>query len=253
MAVDLQKAGIWKRLAAWILDVMLIAVLAVGIGALLSSLLKYDSYSQQLTERYRSFEQEYGVTFDVSEQERAAFTPEEEANFKKAEDALNNDPVALKALYMTQNLILLIVSLSLLFAILILEFFIPLWLGNGQTLGKKAFALGVVRIDSVKLSTLQLFARSVLGKYAVETMFPVFLVMMVLAGVIGIVGPVILIALLLTQLIMMGVTHTDSAIHDVLASTVVVDISSQQIFNSTDELIAYTKKIHAQEAERKEY
>ena len=32
MSNDLQKAGFWKRIAAWLLDIMLVCVLAVGIG-----------------------------------------------------------------------------------------------------------------------------------------------------------------------------------------------------------------------------
>ena len=35
MVVDLQKANIWKRIAAWMFDGILICVLAVGCGALL--------------------------------------------------------------------------------------------------------------------------------------------------------------------------------------------------------------------------
>lgn len=253
MVTDLQKAGLWKRMAAWLLDVMLVAVLAVGAGALLSSALHYDSYSNQVQERYAYYEETYGVTFNISQAEFDAMTPQEQENYKLASQALNSDTVAIKAMDMVSSLILVIVSISLLAAILFLEFLIPLWLGNGQTVGKKAFGLGVVRIDSVRIGTFQLFARTLLGKYAVETMFPAFILLMMISGMIGIVGPMVIGALLLAQFVLMGVTKTDSAIHDLLAGTVVVDITSQQVFANTEELLEYTKKVHLQEAERKEY
>ena len=48
-------------------------------------------------------------------------------------------------------------------------------------------------------------------------------------------------ALGLTQVILLAVTRNNSQIHDLLAGTVVVDVSSQMIFRDTEEMIAYTK------------
>ena len=52
MVVDLQKANIWKRIAAWIFDGILICVLAVGCGALLANLLDYDTNAATLDAVY---------------------------------------------------------------------------------------------------------------------------------------------------------------------------------------------------------
>jgi len=49
------------------------------------------------------------------------------------------------------------------------------------------------------------------------------------------------------------VTRNNSAIHDLLAGTVVVDMSSQTIFRSTEELIAYKKRVAAERAARQVY
>ena len=62
-----------------------------------------------------------------------------------------------------------------------------------------------------------------------------------------------LLALLIGQVICVAVTRTRSAIHDLLAGTVVVDIASQKVFASTEDLIAYTKRVHAERAQRQEY
>ena len=42
MSNEIQKAGIWKRIAAWLFDMILVSVLEVGCGVLLSLMLGYD-------------------------------------------------------------------------------------------------------------------------------------------------------------------------------------------------------------------
>lgn len=253
MIYDLQKAGLWKRIAAWMFDGILTGILAVGFGVLLSMLLGYDAHSQALDEAYARYETEYGVVFDISAQDYAAMTQEEADQYDMAYDALIQDEEAIYAYNMVINLTLVITSLGILLAVLAWEFVIPLWLGNGQTLGKKIFSLCLVRNDGVQLNTMQFFARTILGKYAVETMIPVFLLMMLFWGTVGLGGTLALFALALAQVLCLALTHTNAAIHDLLAGTVVVDITSQMIFRTTEDLIAYKKRIAAEQAARQVY
>ena len=135
----------------------------------------------------------------------------------------------------------------------ILMFAVPLLLGNGQTVGKKVFSLGLIRKDGVRLNTMQLFARTLLGKFTIETMIPVYLVLMMFWGIMDMTGTAVICALALAQLLCYGLTRTNGLIHDLLAGTAVVDISSQQIFGSEEELIEYKKRIHAEQAEKQDY
>ena len=48
-------------------------------------------------------------------------------------------------------------------------------------------------------------------------------------------------------------TRNHSLLHDLMAGTVVVDYASQKIFQSTEDLIAYQKKIAAERAARQDY
>ena len=48
------------------------------------------------------------------------------------------------------------------------------------------------------------------------------------------------------QIILMITTQTNSCIHDVLAKTVAVDMASQMIFDSEEQMIAYKNKVHAE-------
>lgn len=253
LSVDLQKASLWKRVAAWLLDLILLCVLATGFAFGLSALLGYDGYNRTLEEAYASYEGQYGVQFDIDLQTYEAMTEEEKQLFDAANKALSEDKEATHAYNMLINLSMLITTGGILLAMLALEFALPLWLKNGQTVGKKVFGLGLVRTDGVKLNTMQLFVRTLLGKYTVETMIPVYLVLMMFWGMMDITGTIVLCILGITQIVLLIVTRTNAQLHDLMAGTVVVDIASQRIFASTEELVEYTKRIHADRAARQEY
>ena len=253
MVVDLQKAGLWKRIAAWLFDAILMSILAVGVGVLLAAVLRYDSYNTALDSAYARYETQYGITFNISQQEYAALTDQERQAYDEAYEALIRDEAVLKDYNMVLNLTLLILTVSILLSTVVLEFAVPLWLGSGQTLGKRIFSLGIMRTDAVKVNNLQLFTRAVLGKFTLETMIPIYLVVLSVSGTLGIGSTFLLFVFGLGQLILMAVNRNNALLHDLLAGTVVVDISSQQIFRNTDELIAYTKRIHAERAARQDY
>jgi ABC-type uncharacterized transport system permease subunit len=59
--------------------------------------------------------------------------------------------------------------------------------------------------------------------------------------------------MLLFQLILLIATRNNLSIHDILANTIAVDYASQRIFDSTEALVEYKKKLHAEEAEKQPY
>lgn len=253
MTHDIQKADLWKRGAAWLFDGILTGILAVGIACLLSVLLGYDAHSQALNEAYARYETEYGVTFDISQEEYLAMPETARQNYDTAYEALTEDAQAMYAYNMVMNLSLVITTMGILLGMLITEFIVPLFLKNGQTLGKKIFGLCLVRTDGVKLNHMQLFTRTLLGKFTIETMIPVYILLMLFWGTVGLMGTLALAALIIAQCISMAVSGTNTAIHDLLAGTAVVDFQSQRIFRSTEDLIAYQKQIAAERAARQSY
>ena len=78
-----------------------------------------------------------------------------------------------------------------------------------------------------------------------ETLIPVFIVIMIILGVMGIVGIAILAALLLSEIVLLIATRERTPLHDIMSGTVAVDMASQMIFNSTEELLAYKQRAHA--------
>ena len=253
MGYDIQKAGMWKRVAAWMLDAILLSVLAVGFAYLLSNILGYDVYGNTLDAAYARYESQYGIVFDITQEAYQAMDAAARQNYDAAYAALIADQEAMYAYNMMMNLTLIVTTGGILLGIMLWEFMIPSWLGNGQTLGKKAFGLGLIREDGVRLNNLQLFTRALLGKFTIDTMIPVYILLMLFWGTIDLTGTLILAALLLGQAVCVGMTPNNSAIHDLLAGTVVVDLSSQTIFRSTEDLIEFQKRAAAERAARQIY
>ena len=175
------------------------------------------------------------------------------ANYEQAMEAFYADEEAARQLSLVISQTMLIITLSLLLAMAAVEFMVPLLLKNGQTLGKKVFGLALMRVDGVQITPVQLFVRSVLGKYAMETMVTVFVLILIAFGALGIVGYMVIFGILLLQAICMIVSRTNSMVHDLMAATVVVDFASQRIFRSSEELMEYQKEIAAEQAARQNY
>ncbi len=228
-------------------------VLAVGIWLLLAPVTGYDRHSKALDETCARYEADYGISFSLTQEEYESLPAEEKAKYDAALDALNSDEEALNAYNKILSLMLLLVSFSLLGGILGMEFLVPLLLKDGQTVGKKIFGLGLVRTDSVRITPLQLFVRTLLGKFTVETMIPVYIVLMLTWGATGMFGTLILGGLLLTQILLYFFNRNHSVLHDLMAGTAVVDMKTQRVFESADELLDYQLKLAAENADRAPY
>ncbi|MBP3313265.1 MAG: RDD family protein [Oscillospiraceae bacterium] len=243
----------WKRIAAWLFDGLLTMVLAVGLYLLLAQVTGYDRHSETLDKAYTRYETEYGVSFALTQEEYESFTEEEKKNYDAAYDALIHDEEAIEAYNRVISLLLVLVSLSLLGGFLGMEFLVPLLFHDGQTIGKKIFGLGLVRIDGVRVTTVQLFVRAILGKFTVETMIPVYILIMLFFGAMGMLGVIVLGVLLLVQGILFCVNENHSQLHDLMAGTAVVDVKSQRIFADAEELLAYKTRLAEERANRAPY
>lgn len=272
---ELRKIGIVKRASALLLDVILLATLATGFIFLISLICNYKEQETLSTQYYNEWEDYrkeyiggvadfYGFTYEESENGDYTITKDgAESSFDAVMKTLiaseGKDPQTAKAYeaYLTltpvgkvnaqykyvYNLLFMMVSIGILLSYLILEFIIPVILKNGQTVGKKVFDICLVRPDCVKITNVSLFARTILGKYAIETMFPVLLVFLFIFGGLGVLAIVLFAALLLLDIILFLATKNRTPIHDIFAGTVAVDKKLQMIFESEEEL-AEKKALH---------
>ena len=248
MIYDLQRASMWKRVSAFLFDAILLGIVAVLFGFVLSNLTGYDNYNRALDGAYARYGEEYGVNFQLSLSEYDAMTAQQRETLNTAYAALGADKEAMHAYGMVISLTLLITSLGILLGFVLMELAIPLKLGNGQTLGKKIFGIGLMQQDGVKVNGRVMFVRTILGKYTIETMVPVLILLMIWFGILGLVGTLVLAGILLVQAGMLLFTRKRLLIHDALACTVAVDVASQLIFPDRETMIAYKEKIHAEKA-----
>ena len=246
MAVSLQRAGMWKRISAFLFDAILLGILAVLLAFLLSSVLGYDRYVDTLNRCYEAYGEQYGVDFQTSLFQYDSMTEEEKQQLEEAYRAVGQDEEAAYAYQMT-------IRLTILMACLIWEVLIPALLKDGQTLGKKIFSLGVMRSDGVRLGGVQLFVRSILGKYTVEIMIPVLVGMMLYFGSTGLPGTLLILGLALANGCLFLFTYAHTPIHDLLAGTVVVDLPSQRIFPTREDMIAFKEQLAAEKAAEKTF
>lgn len=264
MSISLQKANFWKRISAYLLDCILTILIASGAALAVSSIVGYDACLSAYNTREQAYvqqaEEKYNVKLEMTQEEYNALSQEEKTQYDETKalawEEINkalladNECVALRSKIST--LIILIVCVSTLIGVFCAYFLIPVFLKNGQTLGKKVFGLAVMRSNCVKISNSVLFIRSIVGLYAMETMFPLFICMMIVARILGIVGIVVLVLFFALQIGVMIATQTNSSIHDLLSDCVVVDFASQQIFETEEALIAYKQELHAQEVKMRD-
>jgi uncharacterized RDD family membrane protein YckC len=248
MNYDIQRASMLKRIPAWVLDMILLLVVMTGFLVLWSRVFPVTPHVEEIDGIIAQYEQQYGGHWNIPAEEYEKMTDAEKEAAEKISleisNALNQDEAALALLETVAINIFAMLSLSVLCAYVILEFVIPLLLKNGQTLGKKCFGVALMRKDGVKVTPFMMFARTVLGKCTVETMIPLLSAVMLFVG-IG--GPLFFlgVAVLLAQIIVPLATRNKTGIHDIMACTVAVDLSSQMIFDSLEAMEAYHAEIYA--------
>lgn len=253
MITDIQRASMWKRISAFLFDAIMVVILAVAFASLLSFAFGYDGFNAELESHYDRYEKEYGVKFDIGSADYLAMTKEEQDTYNAAYEALIADERVIYVYNMVVNLTLLITTLGILLAMLVLEFIVPCLFGDGRTMGKRIFGLCLMRTDGVRVNKLQLFVRMLLGKFTIETMIPVYILIMVFFNSIGLLGSVILLGILILQVVLVAATRNRADVHDLLAGTVVVDAASQKIFGSREEQMEYINRKQAEAAAKQPY
>ena len=264
MAYDLQKASMWKRISAFLFDFIILMTLAVGIAVIISALLGYDmvaeAYNKRSAEIKAEIAEEYkfeenGISFDMKESELKELTDAQKELLTEAQKAhlekRSGDLILQGLNSRLSNSMLIIVSLSLFLAFIILEFAVPLFLRHGRTLGKRIFGIAVMQTNGTKVKNVSMFIRAILGKYTVETMIPVYVLIPFFFGVPNLLGVIAVLVILVVQVGMLIATKTNSALHDGLSSTVVVDYATQMIFETEAELVEYQRQRAAKLAEER--
>ena len=253
MAVSLQKANFWKRISAFMFDIIVTVMLTMGFATVINVFCGYDQKASELNAYYAHYEETYGIDFDISKEDFNKLSTEQQDVYTEAKKALQNDKDFQDAYRAIFSLTMLMYGGGALLAFLLWYFVIPLFFGYGRTMGKRIFGLAVIRTNCVKVSTPVLFIRTVIGMYAIETMMPLSLLIMIAFDMMGIVGLITIGLLGILQLWVLISSKTNSSIHDLLTDTVVVEFMSQQIFDTQEDLIHFVQEEHNKNVEKAEY
>ena len=253
---DLQKAGFGKRLSAFLFDFIILAVVAVGFAWVISSVTGFYG----TVDRFSAEIEKNGIDLNMTEEEYNALSEAEREEYRVKMEALNENEQLVNDYFRINSLVLVMLTLSPFLAFMVLEFAVPLFFKNGQTLGKKIFSVGVIRIDGVKIGAPVLFIRNILGKLTIETLIPIYMVIMIFMRVllgIHLIDPMIALTIgagvILLNLVMTLTSRHKRALHDLFASTVAVDMATQLIFDSKEQMLEYKKSLHREMAEKSEY
>ena len=236
---DIQRAAFSKRIFAFLADIVLGGLLLTGLFLLMSSILNIDSYSEKYKAIRTSYEEQYGVTFGLDREGYEKLTEEEKKVYTEAVNAMNADGEANKAIATAYKLSFGSFAGGIIFTALILEFVVPLFAKDGRTPGKLLFGLGVMRKNRLRMSTPVSFVRGVIGKGLFELTLPAVILFTVFNNVTGIFGLIALGIFRLLEAAALIRSGGSSALHDVLADTVVIDWHSQRIFGTQEERDAY--------------
>ncbi len=221
-----------KRLASFVLDLVLFLILATGIGFLTSLALDTTGNLNNLHTKYV----EHGVYVlnDSSEYIYCDTTKEE---CKNAWLEFNRDEVACSYYDKMVNDSLIITTVGASVSLLILEFAVPLLFKNGMTVGKKILNITLIDKRGIRVKNIQIFARCVIGKIGFVALVPTYMLIFSFFNIGGgLLGTLIFAAIELTNLCMLGLTPNHIGISDAIGGVYPVDNSTQIYFDTVEEL-----------------
>jgi uncharacterized RDD family membrane protein YckC len=233
-----------KRLAAWIVDIILIIVVATGVCLITSVAYGYDNYNIVCSQK----EIEYGIYVEDPKGETIidnktyticyefdGISREEAA---KRYEELYKDSVYREAYSKRSSGQVLIVTTGIVVSLTIFELIIPLFLKHGRTIGMRFFDIGYVTDECIDVGFKEVFIRFLFGKLIVGALIPYsgLMLSILMPTYYTIVGLVALVGVPLMNILLLFVTPEKRGIHDFISKCIPVDNSSQVYFKTVEEL-----------------
>lgn len=214
---EVYNGKMFSRIAALIVDLIIVLCIFVTIDILITknvanNVWQYDDKVSQ----YENYQIDYGIAHKDAEGNLIYVDDVENSTL----EAFKSDESVLALAQDITTLQIIQISFDLFVSEILVFFVLPLIFKNGQTLGKKLMRLGLVNSKGLKVANWAVFARFIIGIYAVESIISVLTF-----------SPV---PLLLSFLIALF-TKKKTALHDLIAGTRVIDIDKTIIFETFEE------------------
>lgn len=248
--LEFHKAKFIKRLAAYAIDLILLLAITLGIAAAMFSEMDYNTYEEKFELCCEKYGQQFGVDLSASRADQAEMPEAEQEKYMAAWEALNADAEAMDAIKQKLRIELLSAIVGFFVGYVILEVMLPLIFKNGQTVGKKIMGLCVMHKYHVRVGFMQIIYRTILGKYFIETMIPVVMLILSDYGVLGMTASLVLAAIAMTQGFIVMMSQANCGIHDKLFHTVVADFKKQHIFDNWNDRFDFEEAYEKEMAER---
>ncbi|MBQ8768368.1 MAG: RDD family protein [Oscillospiraceae bacterium] len=248
--LDFHKAKPIKRLGAYVIDLILLLVITTAVALAMYSAMDYNAYEDKYEMSCEKYGQQFGVDLSASRADQAELSEAEQEKYLAAWEALNADEETMDALKQMLRIELLSLMVGFLVGYVILEIMIPLIFKNGQTVGKKILGLCVMHKYHVRVGFMQIIYRTILGKYFIETLIPVVMLVLSDYGVLGMTASLVLAAIAMTQGFIVMMSQANCGIHDKLFNTVVADFKKQHIFDTWNDRFDFEEAYEKEMAER---
>ena len=232
-----------NRVAAFILDFVLLLILFTGILYFISLFADFDNHYAILQEEYKKV----GYLIFNPEVNDYVFITPDSPNYDSVIDLINENELLLKELSFVNRFSVNAPLISVTISMFILEFIIPLFLKNGQTIGMKFFKIALISNNNLAVTSTQLFARCLIGKIAILGVVPVLAILYIFLNAGGgLFGSIILLIIVIIQLIMIIKNKNHEGIQDKIAQVYPVNFTETVIYKTQKELeeaqLIYTKK-----------
>ncbi len=222
-----------KRIAAYILDFICVAIVCVGLCLLFSFLFGYDKANDALNLKYV----EYGLKY-YDEENNLLIKEGTTEELSALWELFDQDEKAIQLWNKVVDLSLIIPILSVSISIFIFEFIVPLFMKHGRSIGRYAFKIALITNEGIEVKMIHLFIRFLFGKLMITALIPLICILSVLLNMANPFIVIMLLGIWIINLILIIKSKNHIGISDFLAKVYPCEIEGQTFFDSVEELNA---------------
>lgn len=226
-------AKLTNRLAAFLIDAIILVILMTGLLYLISLVFDFDSHYQIMIQE--QIKEGYLILNEETEKYETILPTA--SNYEQVCENVSNNALLMENLFFVNSFSINAPLAALAIVLFITEFVIPLFLRNGQTIGMKCFHVALLSTTNIKINPIQLFARCLLGKIAILGVVPLLAILYIFLNISGgLFGTLIVIIVFGVQLICLLKTKNKTGIQDLIANVYPVDSTETIFYKTTKEL-----------------
>ena len=113
MIYDIQKPSLWKRISAWLFDVIMLLIFIAGFATIISAVIGFDATVEKSDALKEKYYKDYGIVEIETQEEWDKLSTEVQQKYIDAEEAFQNDKEANRLFLLMLSSILTITGLGI--------------------------------------------------------------------------------------------------------------------------------------------